>query len=69
MNDELQHDLLRSTDHCALLQPHYVISSHKRLNLMIKYICLLARNWMCRVSVIMLKLLQKLEVLKRSNVT
>ena len=28
---ELQHYLFRSTDHCALLQLHDVISSHKRL--------------------------------------
>ena len=28
---KLQHDLFRPTDHCALLQLHDVISSHKRL--------------------------------------
>ena len=31
MRPEQQHDLFRPTDHGALLQPHDVISRHKRL--------------------------------------
>ena len=36
MRLELQHDLFRPTDHCALLQLYDVISSHKHLTGLVK---------------------------------